>query len=376
MANPEHLAILNKGMKAWNKWRNKNPKIQPDLKYLSNINVDLAGANLSGADLVGMHMLKANLNSINLSGADLRGANLSGTDLSNSNLSNANLSGAKLSNAILSSADLSNAILSSADLTGVSLIGATLFNTNFNSAYLFNTNMSNADLNGAKFNNARIGQSIFSNNDLSVVEELDLILHSGPSAIGIDTLYRSGGNIPESFLRGCGVPDEFITFLPSIIGAQQAIQFYSCFISYSTKDERFAKRLHSRMRDNNLRVWFAPEDIKGGQKLHEQLERAIQMHDRLLIVLSEESMKSQWVQTEIRKAREIETAEIRRKLFPIMLVDYEAVKKWKCFDADTGKDLAVELREYYIPDFSNWKEHDSFEREFEKLLRDLKAEEK
>ena len=47
-----------------------------------------------------------------------------------------------------------------------------------------------------------------------------------------------------------------------------------------------------------------------------------------------------------------------------------------CFDADSGKDLAVELREYYIPDFSNWKAHDAFETEFAKLLRDLRAIEK
>ena len=43
------------------------------------------------------------------------------------------------------------------------------------------------------------------------------------------------------------------------------------------------------------------------------------------------------------------------------------------FDADGGKDLAAEVREYYIPDFSNWKDHDSFESEFAKLLRDLRA---
>ena len=52
-----------------------------------------------------------------------------------------------------------------------------------------------------------------------------------------------------------------------------------------------------------------------------------------------------------------------------------AVKKWKCFDAESGKDLAVEIREYFIPDFSNWKDHDAFETAFERLLRDLKAEE-
>ena len=49
---------------------------------------------------------------------------------------------------------------------------------------------------------------------------------------------------------------------------------------------------------------------------------------------------------------------------------------WKCFDADSGKDLAVEVREYFIPDFSDWKVHDAFEKAFDTLLRDLKAEEK
>ena len=129
------------------------------------------------------------------------------------------------------------------------------------------------------------------------------------------------------------------------------------------------------MLDEKLRVWLAPEDIKSGQKIHEQMERAIQLHDRLLIVLSEQSMQSEWVMTEIRKARKAEIKEKRRKLFPLRLVDFERVKDWECFDADIGKDLAVELREYFMPDFSNWKEHDSFEKGFSRLLRDLKAEE-
>jgi hypothetical protein len=85
-------------------------------------------------------------------------------------------------------------------------------------------------------------------------------------------------------------------------------------------------------------------------------------------------MKSVWVMTEIRRARKTELKEGRRKLFPIRLVDYEAIREWACFDADHGKDLAVEVREYYIPDFSNWKNHDDFEREFNRLYESLKAE--
>jgi TIR domain len=127
------------------------------------------------------------------------------------------------------------------------------------------------------------------------------------------------------------------------------------------------------MRSENLRVWYAPEDMKGGRKLHEEIFRAIQRHDKLLLVLSENSMKSEWVKTEIRRARKDEREENRRKLFPIRLVDFETLRKWECFDADNSKDLAIELREYYIPDFTKWKDHDAFEAEFAKLLRDLKA---
>jgi hypothetical protein len=260
------------------------------------------------------------------------------------------------------------------DLRGADLSGANLRATDLSGADLFRADLTGADLSGADLSQATIAWTVLGDCDLSVAKGLDSVQHKGPSTIGVDTLYKSGGNIHESFLRGCGVPDDFITFIPSHFGIQQAIQFYSCFISYSTKDEEFARRLYSRMRDEKLRVWFAPEDVQGGQKLHEQIERALQMHDRLLVVLSESSMQSEWVMSEIRKAREIEIKEGRRKLFPIMLVDYPAVKKWKCFDADTGKDLAVEVLEYYIPDFSNWKDHDSFEAAFARLMRDLKAE--
>ena len=53
----------------------------------------------------------------------------------------------------------------------------------------------------------------------------------------------------------------------------------------------------------------------------------------------------------------------------------EAPREWNLFDADEGEDLATEIREYYVPDFSEWKNHDLYAREFEKLLRDLRTEE-
>jgi uncharacterized protein YjbI with pentapeptide repeats len=346
MANPEHLEILKQGAKVWNKWRLAAREIRPDFSDAFFSKADLSYTNLSYADLRGAFLRGAFLSSTFFRGADLSNANLSYADLRDAYLRDADLRGADLRDANLSEADLSYADLNSTKLSG------------------------------AKFNDAQVGYSTFDNSDLSAVIGLETVKHYGPSEVGINTIYLSQGKIPEKFLLGCGIPEAFITHIPALVGAAEPIQFYSCFISYSTKDEEFARRLYSRMRDEHLRVWFAPEDIKGGQKLHEQIERAIQLHDRLLIVLSENSMQSEWVITEIQRARKTEMEENRRKLFPITIVDFDRVKTWKCFDADSGKDLAKEVREYFIPDFSNWKDHDDFEKAFDRLLRDLKAEEK
>jgi len=279
-----------------------------------------------------------------LSDADLRDANLSSADLRDANLSDADLRDADLTGANLRGADLSTARLSSTKLRGAKLAGA------------------------------KCSETVFRDVDLSEVEELNSIRHAGPSIVGIDTLLSSKGKIPEPFLRGCGVPEPFIENLPSIMGAMQPIQFYSCFISYSTKNQDFAERLHSKMRDKRLRVWLSSKDIQGGKKLHEQIDEAIRVYDKLLLVLSRESKDSEWVKREIRKAREGEIREKRRKLFPIRLVELETIRDWVCFDADGDKDLGVEIRDYFIPDFSNWKDQDAFEAAFAKLLEDLKRD--
>lgn len=107
--------------------------------------------------------------------------------------------------------------------------------------------------------------------------------------------------------------------------------------------------------------------------MHDQIDEAIRLHDKLLLILSPHSMASGWVMTEISKARKREVRDKARVLFPISLTPFEAVRDWECFDADTGKDSAREIREYFVPDFSNWKAHDSYQKAFERLLKDLSA---
>ena len=131
---------------------------------------------------------------------------------------------------------------------------------------------------------------MFGNNDLSEVKGLDCVVHHRSSIIGIDTIYRSHGKIPLAFLRGAGVPDNFIEYMGSLTG--KALEFYSCFISYSTKDQEFATRLHADLQDKGVRCWFAPHDIQAGKKIHEQIDEAIRRYERLLLILSTGSMKS------------------------------------------------------------------------------------
>jgi hypothetical protein len=132
--------------------------------------------------------------------------------------------------------------------------------------------------------------------------------------------------------------------------------------------------LHADLQNKGVRCWFAPHDIKGGRKIHEQIDEAIRVYDRLLLVLSDASMKSKWVKTEIAHARQKELSQSRRVLFPISLVPFSGVKEWKQFDSEIGDDSAREIREYFIPDFSSWKNHDQYQKAFTQLLKDLKAE--
>lgn len=60
-------------------------------------------------------------------------------------------------------------------------------------------------------------------------------------------------------------------------------------------------------------------------------------------------------------------------LFPVRLVEFETLKEWECFAADTGKDSALEIREYFIPDFSKWANDDLYQTALQRLLSDLKA---
>ena len=225
--------------------------------------------------------------------------------------------------------------------------------------------------------------------DLSGVKGLETLHHHGPSTIGIDTIYLSKGKIPEVFLREAGMPQIMIDYLPSLIaGTFSTIlmndgdvpqfvidrfasldrkappQFYSCFISYSSNDEDFAKKLRADLQEERVRCWFAPEDMKIGDKILDTLDQAIRYRDKLLLVLSGNSIASDWVEDEVTIAFEEERRRGQTVLFPIRLDNtvLESKEAW-----------AAKVRGRHIGDFINWKDHDAYKKAFYRLLKDLAA---
>ncbi len=200
MANPDHVAQLKKGVNAWNKWREQNWNLKPDLSGVDlpnekgirksalwddkNKQVDVTKANLqwvnlTAAKLRGARLDEVNLGEANLVGADLRGATLSSAtlaaaemaganlmeanlikaDLNGANLSGADLrathlSGANLTDADLTESDLRSSQLAAADLRRANLTGADLWVANLNGASLQEANLSNANLIRADLNSA------------------------------------------------------------------------------------------------------------------------------------------------------------------------------------------------------------------------------
>jgi hypothetical protein len=348
MANPEHLEILSQGVEVWNKWREDNPTIKPDLQE----------AVLNSFDLSRFVLTESNLTKAELREARLRGAALQGAVLFNADLLRANFNFAQLNEADLRSCALNFGDFAFANLKETDLSWSDLTNVNFTWSTLQRTN----------FANAQFGGCTFGSNDLSSVTGLDTVRHFGTTAIGIDTIYKSGDKIPESFLRLCGVPENFITFARSLVN--KPIKFYSCFISYSNRNEdiTFAERLYADLQSNGVDCWFAPQDLKIGDRFRVTIDESIRIHDKLLLILSKDSVESPWVEKEVETAMESEREQGRGSvvLFPITLDD-------AIFNEKTGWAGDIQ-RARHIGNFREWKNPDEYRKAFDRLLRDLRAE--
>jgi uncharacterized protein YjbI with pentapeptide repeats len=162
MANPDHIALLMKGVNAWNAWRDENRDIRPDLGGAHLTRADLRQADLREADL-----WEAYFNEADLREANLRDANLWRANLSAACLSDADLRGAQLGDAYLAAAKLVRADLRKADLSSAIFHMADLREVNLSRAELWSADLSGANLRGADLSRAELGQANLSRADLT-----------------------------------------------------------------------------------------------------------------------------------------------------------------------------------------------------------------
>lgn len=188
------------------------------------------------------------------------------------------------------------------------------------------------------------------------------IVHYGPSTVGVDTLYKSQGKIPTVFLRSCGVPDGLIAFLDSLTG--KAFEFYTCFISFTGKDDEFSLRLYRGLQAEGVRCWRWKEDARWGTSLMREVDQAVRHYDKLVIILSEHALKAEPVIREIERALQREQRDSKEVLFPIRLDD--TVFSW-------DHELQADVVRRNVGDFREWEKAEKYQRSFERLLDSLKA---
>ncbi len=198
--------------------------------------------------------------------------------------------------------------------------------------------------------------------DLSKARELETVSHLLPSTIGIDTIYQSQGKIPEVFLRNAGVQDSFIEIIAAL--TKRPIEYYTCFISYSSKDELFARRLHNDLQQEGVRCWFAPEDMDIGDKIRHRIEESIRLYDKLLLILlSESAIASKWVAHEVERALNKEPQGTHHVLYPVRIdtTILTCTEPW-----------ALDIKSTrHIGNFENWTDPQQYEESFKRLLRAL-----
>lgn len=320
MANDWQLEKLKRGYAAWNAWRALSPETAIDLSDANLSEMFLGRANLSGVNLA-----KANLVRVNLVRANLTVANIREANLARANFVRANLSGADFSHSILY-------------------------------------------------------ETVFGSTDLTGTRGLATCQHLGPSIIDHSTILKSSP-LPESFLRGCGLsewqieasklyqPDLSEADITDIVMRIRAlrtsspVQISNLFLSYSLADAPFVEQLERVFQNRGIRYWCDVQDAPEAS-LDQIILRATKQNATVLLLLSERSVESDWIEFEAQKARELENELGRRILFPIGLDNAWKGHNW-------SGPFVRQIETSGVLDFSDWKDAAAFETVCGKLIEHL-----
>ena len=152
--------------------------------------------------------------------------------------------------------------------------------------------------------------------------------------------------------------------------ADPLIQFYSCFISYASRDEVFTKRLYTNLQNKGVRCWCAIEDMKTGDRIRDTIDQQIRLREKLLVVLSSASITSLWVEDEVEAALAEERTRPERRTVLVPIKIDNAIE-------DTNQAWARTIKgARHIGDFTHWEDNDAYQEALARLLKDLNTTER
>lgn len=128
----------------------------------------------------------------------------------------------------------------------------------------------------------------------------------------------------------------------------------SVFLCHSSKDKLFVRSLASKLSERGIRVWLDEAEINIGESLSDKIGTAINQMSYFAIILSNNSIRSEWVKRELQVAIQKELAEKRVVILPLLLHKV---------------DLPSFLKDKKYADFTNvHKFNKSFEQLFKVLM--------
>ncbi|HSS76369.1 MAG TPA: toll/interleukin-1 receptor domain-containing protein [Thermoanaerobaculia bacterium] len=345
MTNTE-LEILKGGVPQWNEWREKNPTVWPDLR----------GADLS----------KAKLDGVNLENTNLLQANLEGAALSDAKLRNANLKEANLRRAVLTRADLQDANLYQASLQEADMVRADLKHAN----------LIKAESERTRYDFATFGQTAFDHGLIEGGIGLERIFHADTSIVDVRIFERADLFVqrkPEMhqavrrFFKNAGVTERIIK--AALDAISQALEWRSCFVSYSHIDKEFVERLCSSLEARGISCLRDEGGLDAGSHVFEGVASGIIYQDRTLLCCSWASLTSGWVEKEAEIALEREEKQRKSVIIPLDLDGCLFETQYR----PDAPPLALKLRERVAADFRNWRDDGSFEMAVNRLAEKLRV---
>ncbi len=336
---------------------------------------DLHLSDLSGANLHSAHLWRSNISRANLAEAQMSGCSLGRTNLASSTLRMADLKGADLSYADLSYANLEGANLSGANLTETDLSWANLTNAVLRGAVLTASSLRMADLTGADLRGARVtkagldstvlyktvlGVTLFANCDLSTVIGLEFVDHAGPTTIALDTLARSGGRIPRTFLEGAGVAEPLIGMQDAMNGGPRT--YPTVLLIGSKEDEGLASRLRAGLAQAKIPSWtIAADDEDAIQSGAVSLDQVV-YYDRLVLLCTRSSLENPLTS---RYFAELVRSHGRSSTDSMITLGADGL-----FYQREDR-LCNRLRRGLVMDFRGWEEDTAYGPAFESLVQTL-----